>query len=403
VLPARKRIKFGHLHRTSFGDGDRCLAQRFERSGCSKKSFCAPASFEGGGRSGGDEIGKSNYFSWSYSRSSTLATCPRKYFLEYFPKGEPGLDVAAWKLKELVSLPMWAGTVVDFILSTALDRMRRGHEIRELHRFGRRHYRRGIERSLEIVTLMKERARTKAERDADPFKPLVHHFYRFDVGTDHVQEMEERVATCLKNFEASSTFERMREIGPAHWGLIAKVDEAVAPSFELNGCRVYAAFDLWLEDKDKGGDRDGKGDGDRRDFYLLDWKSGSDSDFGLRQAERQLAVYALWAAYEKKIPIERIHTQAVWMQNLSDWKPRQVVKKDLRKVRDGIIREIEAELNLVEVRQFASRTEYHAKMEAFPAKPKHALCLHCKYREICPEGQATCAHVPLVEQVSISV
>jgi hypothetical protein len=332
-------------------------------------------------------VGKSNHISWSYSRSSTLSTCPRKFFLEYFPQGEPGIDAEAWKLKELVSLSMWSGIVVDFILSMALDRMRKGHEIRDLHRFGRKHYRRGIERSPEIVDLMRTRARTKAERDSDPFRPLVHDFYRFDVGPDYVQEMEERVVTCLQNFENSSTFERMREIGPAHWGLLAKVDETVAPSFELKGRRVYAAFDAWIED----GDEDGK------TFHLLDWKSGADSEFGRKQAERQLAVYALWAAYEKKIPVERIHTQAVFLQGRSDWKPRQMVKADLRRVRDGISREIEAELDRLEVRQFASRTEYHARLEDYPAKPRHSFCLHCKYREICPEGQATCAHVPLVE------
>jgi hypothetical protein len=334
-------------------------------------------------RKGNTTLGKSNHISWSYSRSSTLSNCPRKYFLEYFPQGEAGIDAEAWKLKELVSLSMWSGIVVDFILSTALDRMRRGHEIRELHRFGRRHYRRGIERSLEIVTLMKERARTKAERDADPFKPLVHHYYRFDVGDDHVREMEERVATCLENFENSSTFERMREIGPAHWGLIAKVDEAVAPSFELKGRRVYAAFDAWIEDG--------------KTFHLLDWKSGADSELGRKQAERQLAVYALWAAYEKKIPVERIHTQAVFLQGRSDWKPRQMVKKDLRKVRDEILLEVAGELRLLEFRQFSGRTEYHARIVDFPARPKHRICLSCKYRAICSEGQTTCEHVPQSE------
>jgi hypothetical protein len=332
-------------------------------------------------------LGKSKHFSWSYSRSSTLRQCPRRFFFEYYAAGEPVIDAAAWKVKELVSLSMWSGIVVDFILSRALDRMRKGHEIRELHRFGRRHYRSGLQRSPEIVSLMRIRARTKAERDLDPFRPLVHHFYRFDVGDDHVLEMEERVVTCLENFERSSIFKRMKEIGPAHWGLIAKVDETVAPSFELSGHRIYAAFDAWIED------------GDGKDFYLLDWKSGSDNEYGRNQAQRQLAVYALWAVYEKKIPIERIHTQAVFLQGRSDWEPRQIVKADIRKVRDGINHEIEAELKLLEIRQFASRTEYHARLENFPTKPRHALCLHCKFRELCPEGAATCAHVPLLEEV----
>lgn len=323
-------------------------------------------------------MGRATRYSWSHSRSSALAECPRRAFYEYYVEGEPE-DSAVWRLKELTQLPMWAGSVVDFIISRALGEIRsKGTARTGLAEYGSRHYWRGIKRSRGIVESIRQRARTRDERNAEPFRPLQHDYYGFDVGEEYLATMDNRVRTCLENFEHSETYERMRAAGVQNWGSVVKLDEDVAPSFTLQGQKIYAAYDFWFRDQDE--------------LHILDWKTGSEG-YGSASAERQLSVYALYGIYELRQPLDRIYTQAVWLQGTADWNPERPTRDDLRKVRDGILAEIAAEHELLDVRHFKTRSEYHASREAFPPKPSVRACLNCKFREVCAEGCSACSHV----------
>lgn len=276
---------------------------------------------------------------------------------------------------------MWAGTVVDYIISKALGELRsNGVAHTGLAEYGSRHFWRGIKRSPEIAEVMRERPRTKRERKSEPFRPLQHDYYRFDLGSDYVESMDERVRTCLSNFENSETFVRLKSAGVENWGSVVKLDEDVAPSFMLHGHKVYAAYDFWFKEGD--------------DLHIIDWKTGSGGEYGKTSAERQLGVYALYGIYELRHPLDRIHTQAVWLQGAAEWLPERPSKDALRGIRDGIIAEVEAEHGLLEIKEFPSRrVEYRAVRENFPPKPSSRSCLNCKFREVCPEGAAACAHV----------
>lgn len=321
-------------------------------------------------------MGRATRYSWSHSRSAALKECPRRAFYEYYSEGEPE-DRDCWKLKELTSLPMWAGSVVDFIITRALVEFQKSGSAKEgLAEFGVRHYWRGLERSPQIAEAMRERPRTKAERNGEPFRPLQHHYYRLDLGREYEVSMAGRVASCLSNFEGSETYDRIRSAGAAAW--LPRTDSV--PSFALQGHTIYTALDFAFRDGD--------------DLHILDWKSGYEGERATESATRQLGVYALYGIYELKHPLDRIHTQAVWLQGSADWQPERPSKDGLRAIRDGIIAEVQAEHGLLDVREFPSRRrEYRANRESFPTKPSSRTCLNCKFREICPEGAAACAHV----------
>lgn len=303
-----------------------------------------------------------------------LKECPRRAFFEYYPEGEPE-SADAWRLKELTTLPMWAGSVVDYVIGKTLAALRDGEIKEDLGYHGQKFFRKGIERSLGIVDVMRDRPRTKAERQRSKFKPLQHHYYRFDVGDPYIQTLEHRVAECVDNFERSATFEHIKAVGSNQWDEIVSVDLEYPPSFLLNDNKVWAAFDFRFRD---GGT-----------LYVLDWKTG---EYKPAAAERQLGVYALHAAYEKRWPIQRIRTQAIWLRGEADWDPKPVDKDTLRQVRDGILDDIAKERGLLDIVQFKARIEYRAHRQKFPPKTGK-WCLNCKYREICPEGQSECAHV----------
>jgi len=327
-------------------------------------------------------MGKTNKYSWSFSRSAALAECPRRAFYEYYSSGEPDFGSDAWRLKELVSLPMFAGSTVDYVISRGLDRIRAGADVSEMAEAGRRHFRKGLKRSTEIVNVMRRRARTMDERKSEPFHGLLHDYYELNLGVEYVELLESRVVECLTRFEESEVFERVRAAEPANWGTIAKVDEDVAPSFSLRGFKVYAAFDfVFYEDSE---------------LFILDWKTGADRCSAKETADRQLGVYALWAASARRHPINCIHTQAVWLQSDAEWQPRHVDRDELKRLRDGILAEIEAEQSLLSIKRFKNRTEYWAQLKDFPARPSGKICLNCKFREICAEGRGACSHVRVV-------
>jgi hypothetical protein len=323
-------------------------------------------------------MGKTTKYSWSHSRSSALAECPRRAFYDFYGSGEPEGD-HIWRLKELSTVQMWAGSAVDYIINTALADYRKTGELRSgLSTFGSRHFKKGLARSHEIVDIIRGRQRNKREKDAEPFKPLQHHYYRFDLGDAYYDALDERVRTCLNNFETSEILERIQKLGPTDWGLATPPGTEV-PSFKMRGHKIYSAYDFWLKESD--------------DLHILDWKTGWAGEMSQASAARQLSIYALYGAYELKHPLEHIHTQAVWLQDAVSWQPQQQSRNHLETARDGILEEISKEHSMLEIKELKRKTEYYADRSAFPARPSAQGCLNCKFREICPEGSEACSHV----------
>ena len=97
-----------------------------------------------------------------------MAECPRQGFFEYYPDGEHE-SYAAWNLKELVTLPMLAGEVVDIVISAALKKVSKGEPMpTKMADVGARNFRKFVEASPRIVSSMRESARTAETRRQSP-------------------------------------------------------------------------------------------------------------------------------------------------------------------------------------------------------------------------------------------
>lgn len=324
-------------------------------------------------------VGTSRHLSWSITRSKLLAECPRLYFYEYFADGEPE-SYDAWNLKELVTLPMLAGDVVDLVITSALKRVAKGEPLPTgLGPVGARNLQKFIDRSPVIVQAMRERARTAASRRASSYKPLVSDWYGLDYGKEYEEKLTSQVESCLSSFEKSEVLQRVVSVDPTAWGPFTR-SLKVRPFFEAeNDIRAYTSFDFYFEE---GGL-----------LYILDWKTGRQSIATLEHADRQLAAYAIYGARNLSFPMDRIRIQAVWLDGPARWKPLQVSREQIDKVESSIKYEVAEEAAKLAIVEYGEEKLYLADRRDFPANPSVKRCTQCKFRQICIEGRESCRHL----------
>jgi len=325
------------------------------------------------------DMGVTRNISWSVTRSRTMADCPRQGFFEYYADGEAE-SYAAWNLKELVTLPMLAGEVVDIVISAALKKVAKREPLpTNMADVGARNFRKFVEASPKIIASMRENARTADARRRSPYRPLQSDWYGLDLGKDYEQRLEKQVADCLLNFEKSEVLGRILAVDPVNWGPFTR-SMRTRPYFELDGTRAYTSFDFYFTEADT--------------LFILDWKSGKASQRQREAADSQLSVYALYGVHELIIPEDHIQVQAIWLQEDVAWQPHEVTSPALRACEQRIRSEVAQEISLLKMNEAnKNRVEYRADRADFPARPSGNKCAQCKYRELCPEGQVACSHI----------
>ena len=319
-------------------------------------------------------MGICRYPSWSLTRSRTHVECPRKAFFEYYADGEPEA-YHCWNLKELVTLPMLAGEVVDLVIAASLRKVVKGEPFPTgISEVGVRTFERFRNASPRIVESMRIAARTAETRRSSPHKALQSDWYGLDLGEEYAARLREQVRRCLDNFQKSEVTKRVLHAGPASWGPFTR-SMRTRPNFELDGHRIYASFDFLFHNGNN--------------IFILDWKSGAESRRAAEEADIQLAVYALYGiSRHKKVP-ENVFVQPVWLQRESGWTPAATSMDQVKGTQDFIRRDIERERLRIEI----GDDGWTARKENFPAKPSTSKCTYCKYRQLCSEGQEVCSHI----------
>ncbi len=289
-------------------------------------------------------------------------------------------------MKELSSLPMLKGEIVDIVISAALQRVAWGEALpKNMATVGAKTFMEFVAASPAIVAQMHRRARTTQARQQSPHRALQSDYYDHDLGKEYEEMLADQVGTCLEIFQQSEVLEQILAIDPKYWGPFTR-SLRTKPFFEIDGVRVYACFDFYLKDG--------------RNLYILDWKTGFGSLRQREAAEQQLKVYALYGARVLGIPKDQIYVQAVWLLDSADWEPQAVSSASLRLTEERIKAEVAAETARLTV--FESdllQNEYWADRADFPAKPSARGCTNCKYRDICEEGQRACDHIIRRSQV----
>jgi len=315
--------------------------------------------------------------SWSFTRSRLRAFCPRFFFFNYYVQGEPEADVA-FSLRSLSTPEMVAGQQIDWTISYSLRQFaasgRRVHNLAEL---GLQSFRRNIAQSPDIVAEMRS-----GNRPRENSHPLVEHYYEAPLSEFRIEFLENRVLTCLREFERSTVLERILEASPRNWIDLKPPLTSSAPSFLLDDVLVYANYDFIFADSEA--------------LHVLDWKSGDRSP----RTDNQLAVYGLYATLGLGYELGMVTVQAVYLSEPPvGWQPRRLTREELRTISSLIHSEVALEASLTQPSTNRDGQEVFVASRAdFPAAPGPKKCLGCKFRAICPEGQAAAMNAYVVEQ-----
>ena len=311
--------------------------------------------------------------SWSLTRQRTFSQCPRMGFFEYYSEGEPEAYLA-WNLRELITLPMLVGEVVDLVIAAALKRVGRGENLpTDMAKVGIKTLDRFISASPRLVQSMRQSARTAESRRSSPYKALLNDWYEIDQGAEYRNVLRGQVAVCLDTFENSEVVERIVEVETASWGPFTR-SMRTRPYFDLNGLRAYTSFDFYF--------RSGE------DLFILDWKSGIPSPVARESAEVQLDLYALYGAKVLGTQPDHIFKQAVWLRHSGAWAPIPVTAGSLEDAEKMALSQVDQERSRINVSEIDG--SYLADRSLFPPVPSSSKCCFCKYREICPEGTSAC-------------
>ena len=327
-------------------------------------------------------MGYSRELSWSMTRAKTLRDCPRAAWFTYHVQGEPAYAERASTLRHLVTLPMAAGSAVDYVIARALKAWRdEGRVLKNLPAAGVRLIHRQRADSIAVAEGIAGGGRWRPS-STTRLAPLQHDVYGYDLGHRYEASMEERVAGCLATFERSGVWRRLRRSDSRTWHPLSRLGECPIPSLTTKGgMKVWTNVDFAM--------------GGRQGAVVLDWKTGRETPQAVEDARAQLAVYALWACKHFHVLPEKVKVQAVWLQEEARWKPERVGYEELEIAARRVREEAAAEAVLVSAQANAEGQvlRYRAQIEDFPPRASSRGCLPCRFRELCVEGQDSCRHV----------
>jgi hypothetical protein len=313
--------------------------------------------------------------SWSFSRQSIYKRCPRAFFYEYFPWGEPNQNEIVIN-KRITTLPLLIGQVAHRTIAMALRQFKRNAFVYpDLTKPALIDFNARVKQSERIYPFVKR-------GNEPPNKQVVlqHH-----INTGPSQYLEDCARTALvgyiRAFEESEAFEVLRFSDRDKWEYVNSdsdtkrtVEASRALGFKRAfGLQLYTDFDLAFRY--------------RGDFIIVDWKTGKKTEATEAAARKQTIGYSLWAR-ELGIQPEVIRIQPFWLANGESWNPQPFEESELDAVRSEIEEQDAVERSLIRKQLNDKGREVHlANIEDFPAQPSWT-CKNCKFRSICPEGSA---------------
>ncbi len=299
-----------------------------------------------------------NELTWSVSRDGLFRQCRRAYYYQYYGSwGGWESDASArtrqlYILKNLTSLPMWAGSIVHDTIAQALKRHAQTNE--------------GVAAGalLARARMMLRQGWIEAvgrEWQKSPKKTNLFELY-YGNGKNlpeaATEEVKDKVYGCLQAFADSATLREILATPYLNW----KPVDTLA-SFQLEGLKVWVAVDFAYTDPEN-------------QLRIIDWKTGGEQRESL---EVQLACYALYASEEWYTPLDKVRLLGVFLKDNARVSEYPVHADTLVNARSYILESSAAMRGLL--RNPAANV---AAEEDFPCCENERVCRRCNFREVCP-------------------
>lgn len=302
-----------------------------------------------------------NELTWSASRDNLFKRCRRAYYYQYYGSwGGWESDCSErtrklYILKNLTTLPMWAGSITHEVVAQALKNYAQtGNEIRA--------------GALQARARMMLRSgwvdAVQRKWEQRPKKTNLFELYYGNgksLPQDDTERVKETVYGCLQAFASSAVLGEIVATPYANW----KPVDTLA-SFQLEGLKVWVAVDFAYTDPE------GK-------LRIVDWKTGKEKTDSLGV---QLACYALYANEEWFAPLEGVRLFGVFLKENARVSEYPVHADTLVGARDYILG------SSAEMRSLLTKVETNsAREDDFPCCESERTCRRCNFREVCPFPQ----------------
>lgn len=299
-----------------------------------------------------------NELTWSVSRDRLFRTCERAYYYQYYgswggwERDAPDRTRKLYILKNIKSLPMWAGEIVHSVIAESLRRyaMKKSPlTVAALQTEGRRKLRSGW---LEAVN---------REWLHQPKKTNLQELYYGNGKTlpkEQTEKIRRKVNFCLENFSESTVLKEILAASYLNWKPVDMLD-----SFVLEGgLKVWCALDFAFVEPDGG-------------LKVIDWKTGAERNDELHM---QLACYAIYVRKKWHTDIANQRLAAVILPESARESLYSLDEQKLMEAQNQILESAAA------MRAKLSDIENNiAEEENFAKCGNSRICQSCKFKEVC--------------------
>ncbi len=297
-------------------------------------------------------------WSWSFSRQQMFASCPRRYYYNYYRSHNgweyqaPEEAAAAYRLKKLTNLYLVLGEAVHRSAEQMVQRIQAGRPLPEAETVEEE-----IRRLLRQVWISSRDNQALFLQKPNRVAMLHEFYYGLEIGGDVLAKINARAVTSANALAAS----------PIWQALQASETEIVSceqfDTFLIGETPVYAVPDLLF--------KDGAGR-----WVIVDWKTGEE----VEDNQEQVALYALYAHRKHGVPPQSILGRLDYL-NLGTVRELTFSASDLQQV------EAYAVESMAQMRSYLKDPEQNiAKAQAdFPLTNSRGRCLWCNFYELCQE------------------
>jgi hypothetical protein len=305
-----------------------------------------------------------NELSWSRSRMSTLHSCHRQYYYQYYLKWGGWNSYAAedsrqaYFLSKMTGLAAMVGDAAHRTIKLLLEQQAQygAFQLARPAEYARR----------EILSKcwndgLAEKWRNSAKR----FPPVFEIYYDQKPEADELKRLGQKLTRCLDTFLNSTLVEELRQDDPKLW-LAIDPEFNEAPKFYINDHIVWALPDF-VRRRPNGR------------IEIWDWKTGRKSEHD----NLQLLSYALFAQSNWNVPADMIDLKAFYLDpelehhGVVDYLCNEAELARIRDVIDEDLAHMKTLLSDVE-KNIAHQPETH-----FPMIEDGPICKRCKFKEFC--------------------
>jgi hypothetical protein len=305
--------------------------------------------------------------------------CRRRYYYHYYlswngwSTNAPAVVQEAFKLKRLVSLPLWRGQLVHYVASKVLQSMRAKGRIpdpRKVAEYTDERFEQQLAFS-EAKRYLTEPKKHRGRLNID-WLALFEHEYGRPLDPARISRTRNECKSAIETLLSNSILPRALDSDPSGW-VIEDLDRAeFSQNFIFNGATVYVKTDFIFREPDG-------------TFIIVDWKTTRERcgrDATARGAAVQLGVYGYYASTVLGIPVNDIRLYEVNLLGGGALTEHTIRAESIELFRRHITAGI-TELSGVLVDADRERNE-PGPIDRFP-KIENGACRSCNFYRICKD------------------